>query len=180
MDALQVRSGSSIPLPRNPWPHCSPAASFCSVILVQPVLLCAAVQCLAGPRCRVTKAARLEPMPASKPDAAAPPPLLHVEFALEEDEPTEDATADAALARDCLERLCKLAPLDREPSARANLPPLLCPERLSFWLCQLLLRNDDTERRRAMLTKRSTYERLCFVSDLIDRASNRPSEGESP
>ena len=138
-----------------------------------------AIQCLGGPRIRSTKA-RLEPLPPSRPDAAAPSPLLHVEYAIEEDEATEDATADAVLARDCLERLCALAPLDREPSARANLPPLLCAERLSFWLCQLLLRNDDTDRRRDMLKKRSTYERLCFVSDLIDRASKRPADSEQP
>lgn len=136
-----------------------------------------AIHCLAGPRIRVTNTARLEAAAPSDADerAAAPavPPLLHVHFEVERDAPEEEDHVCEALARDCLERLAGLAPLDKEPTARANLPPLLCAERLSFWLGQMLLAQDDVKRRRHMLTQTSTFERLAFISESLDHITAR-------
>ena len=81
--------------------------------------------------------------------------------------------ADAALARECLERLAKLVPLDQLPQS-VNVPPLLSPERLSLWLCGVILRANDTTARVQWLCERSTRKRLEFVASTLARESPRP------
>ena len=145
-----------------------------------------AVHVLAGPRCRVTRAARLEridPPPFAADSTAErrkPPPLLHVEYELQRDDPppADDAAADAALARDLLERLAALVPAGRGGLAalQPNAPPLLCAERLSFYLCAVLLLAADARMRGTWLRERSTRARLAFVGELVMRAEQqRPS-----
>eukprot|EP00966_Prymnesium_polylepis_P248112 5737296-Prymnesium_polylepis.2 len=57
-------------------------------------------------------------------------------------------------------------------------PPLFDAERLSFFLCQLLLPNDDVERRMHWLVSRSTSERLAFCHSAIERWAAR-KKGEA-
>lgn len=136
-----------------------------------------AIHCLAGPRIRVSKTARLEAVapPGHHIDhvPAAVPPLLHVQYEVVCDNAEEENHVCLALARECLERLAAIAPLDEEPTARANLAPLLCAERLSFWLGQMLLAREDLRRRHHMLTQTSTYERLVFISESLDHITAR-------
>ena len=138
-----------------------------------------AVHVLAGPRCRVTRSARLERID-STDESPGPPPLLHVEYELQRDDPppADDAAADAALARDLLERIAALVPAGRGGLAalQPNAPPLLCAERLSFYLCSVLLLASDAKMRSTWLRECSTRARLAFVGDLVMRAEEqRPS-----
>ena len=134
-----------------------------------------AVQCLAGPRCRVTTA-ELEPIEAA--DGAASPPLLHVGFELAHDADIQDEAADLELARDCLRRLGALAPLD-QPALASNLPPVLSAERLSLWLCHVLLPANDATSRMAWLRSDSTRERLRFCAECLSRAENAHSQAKT-
>ena len=134
-----------------------------------------AIHVMGGPRCRVVKAARLEGIGT---DEQAPPPLLHVEYALQKDDLADDPTADATLARSLLEKLAELAPLDQEPYVVANLPPLLCPERLSFWLATCVLPRDDIQRRRKFVKGTNTYERLCLIDEILERAAATAAQGK--
>ena len=114
------------------------------------------------------------------PLGGKPPPLLHVEYELQRDDPppADDAAADAALARDLLERLAALVPAGRGGLAalQPNAPPLLCAERLSFYLCAVLLLAADARMRGTWLRERSTRARLAFVGELVMRAEQqRPS-----
>lgn len=133
------------------------------------------VHVLAGPRCKATRTARLEEVGTGGANTPSPPPLVHIEYDLYADEPPDDPHADYALARDCLERLASLVPLHEQPSI--NLPPLLNPERLSFWLSQMVVRSDDVVRRREWLASQSTYERLIFINDALDQAQKRATDG---
>ena len=131
------------------------------------------VRVLAGPRARLVRTSRLEEVHRPGGEGGPPlPPLQHVALETLADEPGEDAAADAALARECLERLAKLVPLDQLPQS-VNVPPLLSPERLSLWLCGVILRANDTTARVQWLCERSTRKRLEFVASTLARESPR-------
>lgn len=169
-------------LPEGP-PSSAGAVGVLTTILQHSVLPDGRVMIhvLAGPRCKATRTARLEEVGEAGPDGRpAPPPLVHIEYELYHDLPSDDAHVDAVLARDCLERLTSLAPsLHRQPSLAVNLPPLFCAERLSFWLSQLMLRNDDAPRRREWLRTQSTYERLIFLSEALNQAQSQRSTDDA-
>lgn len=136
-----------------------------------------AVNVLAGPRCVVTQHARHEAVSQPKEADAPPPPLLHVEYSLTSDDPPPDTAtgaADLATGRQCLDELTKLVP--GSLSSLRSVPPLLCAERLSFWLCAVILRQDDSRQRRAWLHERSTTARLAFVRNALERAAEARAE----
>ena len=122
-----------------------------------------AVRVLAGPRCRVTATARTEAM---KEEGAAP--LLHVAYELPTDALPEDAEADLELASACLEQLSSLVAISK---ASANVPPLFSAERLSFWLCQMIIRKDQAQLRVSWLEESTTRARLEFVRRALERAT---------
>ena len=64
-------------------------------------------------------------------------------------------------------------PRDSLESLQGNAPPLLCAERLSFWLCGIVLRTADAHLRRTCLRERSTRARLDFVRDIVREALAR-------
>ena len=128
-----------------------------------------AAHVMAGPRCRVIRGAEAEVIEEGKA------PLLHVAYDVAIDEPPVDAAADERLARDCLEKLATLIPIQKLCAVSSNAPPLFCPERLSFWLCQLMIRQDDARLRVAWLQERTTATRLTFLLNALNR---RPQESQ--
>ena len=147
------------------------------------------VRVLAGPRLIVTKTARVEKVGASPSSSAdggraalrelskgEPPPLLHVEY-----EELADAEMDGMYslhdeAREVFNQFSELVPLDKVSSINTNAPPLFDAERLSFWLCHCIIRNDDVMTRSKHLTSTSTAERLEFVSRAIAVATKARDE----
>ena len=105
-------------------------------------------------------------------------PLAHVEVDVAfRDGASESADKDDAVARECLAMLRSVD----NPDVLARLavvPPLFDAERLSFFLCQLLLPNDDVDRRVHLLFSRSTSERLAFCHSAIERWAAR-KKGEA-
>ena len=132
-----------------------------------------AARMLAGPRCRVTKAARIEVVE----EGAAP--LLHVTYGLVNDDPSEHPAADAELARECIEELSALVPISKLSAINTNAPPLFSPERLSFWLCGVMIRPDDASSRMAWLKEQNTLKRLAFVRRALQKARDHRDANET-
>jgi len=145
-----------------------------------------ATQVVAGPRIEVTSH-REQQVAASKGQLAAPAPLLHVEYAMRPDDQSEGPSKDGesvgsegsyaeqnvAAARRCVELLLGF---DADAGARLGrgvglgvVPPFLCPERLSFFLCGALLANDDLHQRLAMLYCTRTAQRLDFCEAALNK-----------
>lgn len=146
------------------------------------------IDCVAGPRCRIISrrvervddgtANRYDYLPVQSaiahivPDQKRAKRLLHVETRMIADTPTCSRRAHAAvdeLRSELAARLlhCKGPALLAETKL---VPPLLCPERLSLFLCALLVHPDDKQRRLATLYTRHTLQRLEFCESAMDRA----------
>jgi Lon protease-like protein len=129
------------------------------------------VECVAGPRIALTAW--------HSEEVAGGLPLAHVEVSLDlKDVPSESPEADAAMARQCLALLQSVDTPDVLAQA-AVAPPLFNTERFSFFLCQLLLPSDDTERRLQWLYSRSTTDRLGFCLTALERWAARKA-GKEP
>ena len=98
---------------------------------------------------------------------------------LANDQPSEDAGADEMLARECLDRFSALAPLD-QPALAANIPPLFDAERLSFWLCHVLMPANDAKGRHAWLRCESTRDRLQFCAERLLSAEGKGAGNAAP
>ncbi len=123
------------------------------------------IECVAGPRCALTQW-HVEEVEGGLP-------LSHVEISLAiHDEPSSSRKEDEALARRCL----TLLQVPDGPSVleqAAVMPPLFDVERLSFFLCNLLLPSDDTSRRLQFLYGTSTNERLVYCVDALEKWAAR-------
>ena len=134
------------------------------------------LECVAGPRCRIS-ANRVELLGAmDEVERASSRPaerLLHVSPVLCSDELSVGAPPDErtdTLRRELAARL--LQPSCAEVLSYVGMvPPLRCAERLSFFLCSLLLHADDVDHRLSALLSRSTRERLEFCKRAMDDAS---------
>lgn len=136
-----------------------------------------AVGGLVGPRCRVSdprheQLTRQAPAPVLPMRGTAPPAtLLHVRPTLLEDGDDDEARdATRELHRECVDQLLHpaCAPLI---DAVGLVPPLLCAERLSLFLCGLLLHPEDVDNRLASVHSTSTRDRLSFCRDAMSGAS---------
>jgi Lon protease-like protein len=115
------------------------------------------IETLAGPRVRVLEQ-RDEVV-----DTSSSEPLLHVTFELYSDEDYENKEHIFELHEQCLEILLKTEGLWSRKSFMNGMPPLLNPERLSLWMCQLGLHHQDLQQRLTWLYSQDTAERLRFV-----------------
>ena len=147
------------------------------------------VECVVGPRCRIASYAGLDVTEGSRTastQADGTARLLQVNPVLCADD-TPDVPVCAANAEgaeeDARRRAWVVEELRSELAARllhpanagalafcAMVPPLLCAERLSFFLCAMLLYGDDCERRLAALHSTSTLARLEFCQAAMDSA----------
>ena len=107
--------------------------------------------------------------------------LLHVKPALLSDDGVStpyaellDDDCDVATAVEALRRELSARLLHQDNAAllgfNAMTPPLFCAERLSLFLCTMLLHADDTAHRLAALHTTSTHERLLFCKNAMDQA----------
>ena len=118
---------------------------------------------LAGPRCRVVRTAQVETI---EPQDA---PLLHVDYRQIMDSASADPKADLEMAQDCFRRFLSICPISTPIPAFANVPPIFCAERLSFWLAMAIVPVAHVQARIHCLTEMCTAARLKLISQLLDR-----------
>lgn len=186
----------------------SPGSTVGSVLSIQSAKLLPfgriVLDCIAGPRRRI-EARRLTAVDvetrgeeiqdyvggrSTRRDAQEE--VLHVVTSTCVDDPvvcTHDASATEALRRELSARLLQPS-CSRALQIVGIVPPLHCAERLSFFLCGLVLRGDDVRRRLAVMATRSTQRRLEFCSVGLDawmesrtadggREEHRPRTGDT-
>ena len=128
---------------------------------------------IAGPRCRfdMRRAAdrSLEPTPRREDRLLRVAPRLYIDVPL----CAQHAAATEALRLELAARL--LQPACTEVLRIVGMvPPVQCAERLSLFLCALLLHSDDIDRRVAVMSMRSTQRRLEFCKAAMDAAEWGP------
>ena len=116
------------------------------------------LDCVAGPRCRIPNG-RVHP-------SFDVTPQLYLD---ESPACNQDAGATESLRRELAARL--LQPTCAEVLRIVGMvPPVHCAERLSLFLCALLLHGDDVDRRLAVMATQSTRRRLEFCRVAMDAA----------
>ena len=67
-----------------------------------------------------------------------------------------------------------------QPALAANMPPLFDAERLSFWLCHVLMPANDAKGRHAWLRCESTRDRLQFCAERLLSAEGKGAGNAAP